>query len=111
MLRKRRMREVASVDMELVRRAVTGIIESERFDDWLVEMPDHVLVEVAAPLEMLQFQHYLTPPKDRFLVRSARVVWDAVADLLADCPADLATEFAALGASLTDRSTVSHGQG
>ncbi|MFD9867135.1 hypothetical protein ACFXI8_25635 [Streptomyces niveus] len=111
MLRKQREREIASVDMESVRRAVARIIESERFDDWLVEMPDHVLVEVAAPLEMLQFQHYLMPPKDRYLVRSARVVWDAVADLLADCPSDLAAEFASLGASLKDRSMVSHGQG
>ncbi len=87
--------------MVSLRATVGRIVEADRFDGWLIELPDHVLVAVAAPLEMLGFQHYLTPPRDDLLVRAARVVWDSVADLLADCPADLAAEFASLGAALT----------
>ncbi|EST31258.1 hypothetical protein N566_20855 [Streptomycetaceae bacterium MP113-05] len=91
------------VDVAAVRRAVRSIAESPRYDDWLLEMPDHVLHAVAAPLEMLVFQYYLTPPKDRMLVRAARVVWDSVADSLEDCPADMATAYASLGTALSPR--------
>ncbi|MFF7181305.1 hypothetical protein [Streptomyces sp. NPDC008121] len=80
-----------------------NIVESDRFDGWLIETPDHVLVQIAAPLEMLQFQYFLTPPQDHLLVRASRVVWEAVAGLLDDCPDDLAAAFAALGASLGER--------
>jgi len=83
-----------------VRTAVGGIVEAPRFDDWLLEMPDHVLVQVVAPLEMLAFQFYVTPPQERLLLRAARVVWDAVDGLLPDCPADMAERFAALGAAV-----------
>ncbi|MEV4945524.1 hypothetical protein [Streptomyces sp. NPDC053755] len=100
MLRRRRH---DPVDIEAVRSAVKRIVESDRFDGWLTETPDHVLVQMSAPLEMLGFHHFLTPPQDRLLVRAARVVWDAVAGLLDDCPDDLAAAFAALGASLADR--------
>ncbi|MCZ7462276.1 hypothetical protein [Streptomyces sp. WMMC940] len=103
-------RQGDDVDVESVRSAVRHIIESRRFDGWLIEMPDHVLVQVAAPLEMLGFQHYMTPPQDRLLVRAARVVWDAVAGLLDDCPADLAEGFASLGAALSAAPAVARGQ-
>ncbi|MFI8365966.1 hypothetical protein [Streptomyces sp. NPDC085466] len=105
----RRQRE--DVDVESVRSSVKRIIESDRYDAWLIELPDHVLVQLAAPLEMLGFQHHLTPRQDVLLVRAARVVWDAVAGLLDDCPDDLAAEFARLGAALVDRSAVARGQG
>ncbi|MET9619310.1 MULTISPECIES: hypothetical protein [unclassified Streptomyces] len=99
----RRAREADDVDMDSLRATVGRIVEADRFDGWLIELPDHVLVAVAAPLEMLGFQHYLTPPQDDLLVRAARVVWDSVAGLLDDCPADLAAEFASLGAAVTPR--------
>lgn len=88
------------VDAASVRTAVGGVVESPRYDEWLLEVPDHVLIQVAAPLEMLAFQYYVTPPQDRLLVRAARVVWDGVAELLEDCPVDMADRFAALGAAV-----------
>jgi hypothetical protein len=91
------------VEVAAVREAVRNIAESPRYDDWLLEMPDHVLHALAAPLEMLVFQYYLTPPKDRMLVRAARVVWDGVADFLGDCPADMAAVYASLGTALSPR--------
>ncbi|MFI6063448.1 hypothetical protein [Streptomyces sp. NPDC051286] len=100
---RRGQREADTADLPSLRTAVVRIVEAKRFDGWLAEMPDHVLIQVAAPLEMLGFQHYLTPPQDDLLVRAARVVWDPVAGLLDDCPADLAAEFASLGATVTPR--------
>ncbi|MFI6418113.1 hypothetical protein ACIBG6_12025 [Streptomyces sp. NPDC050842] len=103
----RRQRE--DVDIEPVSAAVARIVDADQFDRWLLELPDHVLVAVAAPLEMLGFHYHLTPRQDVLLVRAARVVWDAVADLLGDCPDDLAGEFALLGAALGDRSVAGRG--
>lgn len=107
MLRSRR----EQVDMPTLRAAVRRIVESERYDAWLLEMPDHVLVQVAAPLEMLGFQHYVKPPQDKLLLRAARVVWEGVADLLDDCPPDMAADFAALGAAVDGTAGAPGGQG
>jgi hypothetical protein len=83
--------------MRRVRGAVRSVVESPRFDDWLLEVPDRILVNIAAPLEMLTFQYYLDPPRDRHLVRAARVACEAVEDDLHDCPADMAAVFRGLG--------------
>lgn len=80
-----------------LRSAVRDIVESARFDDWFLEAPDEVLVAVAAPLEVLTFHYYLDPPKDRHLLRAARVAAQSVADRLEECPADMAVAFSALG--------------
>ncbi|MEW2268894.1 hypothetical protein ACNPQM_21325 [Streptomyces sp. NPDC056231] len=106
----RRQREASDADIDAVATAVGRIVEADRFDRWLLELPDHVLVATAAPLEMLGFQYHLTPRQDLLLVRAARVVWDAVAGLLDDCPDDLAEEFTLLGVALVERSVAARGQ-
>ena len=86
-----------TADMERVRGAVSRIVESPRLDAWLLELPDPILIAIAAPLEMLAFQYHLEPPSDRHLVRAARVASEAVEPDLGDCPADFAEAFRALG--------------
>lgn len=81
------------LDMQLVRSAVMGVVEADRWDDWLMEVPEHILMRVAAPLEMLQFHYYLSPPQDRHLVRAARVCCEAVEGGMEGCPADMVVAF------------------
>lgn len=92
-----RSRRSEKVDMRAVRAAVHEIVESDRYDDWFVELPDDVLVELAAPLEVLMFHYYLDPPKDRHLVRAARVAFECAVDSLDRCPADMARSLRRLG--------------
>lgn len=96
----RAARETA--DMERVRGAVHGIVESPRLDVWLRELPDPILIAVAAPLEMLGFHYHLDPPSDRHLVRAARVACAAVASDLNDCPADFAEALRCLGRAVAE---------
>jgi hypothetical protein len=88
--------QVDQLDMAAVRSAIKGVVEADRFDHWLVEVPEPVLIQVAAPLEMLQFQYYLTPPRDRHLLRAARVCCAAVVGGLDGCPDDMVTAFGRL---------------
>lgn len=83
-----------------IRDAVHALVESGRFDAWLTELPDEVLIHLVAPLEMLAFQYYLDPPRERHLVRAARVACEAMEDHLDACPADLAGAFRRLRAAL-----------
>jgi hypothetical protein len=94
-------RDDEEIDVERLRAAVRGIVESGRFDDWLAEVPDEVLVQVAAPMEVLTFHYYLDPPRDRHLVRAARVACASVAGSLARCPHDMAGAFRGLSDALT----------
>lgn len=89
------------IDVTLVRTAVRDVVDTSRYDDWLMEVPDHVLIHMVAPLEMLQFQYFLDPPQDRHLVRAARVACEALSADLEDCPADMAQAFRALNTALT----------
>jgi uncharacterized membrane protein len=84
------------VDITLVRKAVEGVVEADRFADWLLEVPDRALIALMAPLEMLTFQFHLTPPRDRHLIRAARVVCDAATGALDGCPDDLVHALGAL---------------
>jgi hypothetical protein len=93
-----RVSETRDIDVRLLRAALGDIIQSGRFDDWLAEVPDRVLVQVAAPFEMLAFQFYLDPPQDRHLVRAARVACETVENSSADCPADMSGAFRRLSA-------------
>lgn len=99
-----RWRRTAAVhggaDMDRVRAAVRGLVETNRLDDWLATTPDHALTRLAAPLEMLAFQYYLDPPRDRHLLRAARVARDTMAPCLDECPVDLAAAFRRLGAAI-----------
>lgn len=88
--------------MERVRSAVYDVVESPRMDAWLRELPDPILIAVAAPLEMLAFQYHLEPPSDRHLVRAARVACEAVETDLRDCPADFAEAFRSLGRAVAE---------
>jgi hypothetical protein len=81
------------VDVERVRSAVRDIVESARLERWLDEVPDEVLVQVAAPLEVLTFHYYLEPPKNRHLVRAARVACAAVEVDLPGCPDEMVAAF------------------
>jgi hypothetical protein len=81
------------LDVALVRAAVRRIVESVRFDDWLLELPADVLVQVAAPLEVLAFHYHLDASQDRHLVRAARVAWESVETSLPRCPPDMAQAF------------------
>lgn len=91
-----------TVDMERVRAAVHDVVESPRLDVWLRELPDPILIAIAAPLEMLGFQYHLEPPSDRHLVRAARVAYAAVASDLYDCPADFAEAFRSVGRAVAE---------
>jgi hypothetical protein len=88
-----RTSETKDIDVGLLRAAVGDIIQSGRFDDWLVEVPDGVLVQVAAPFEMLAFQYYLDPPQERHLVRAARVACETVENTKDECPEDMSCMF------------------
>jgi hypothetical protein len=90
----------APADMDWVRAAVRELVETGKTDEWLATLPDHALVRLAAPLEMLTFQYYLDPPRDRHLVRAARVACATIADCLDDCPGDLAAVFRRLDGAL-----------
>ncbi len=87
-----------------VRAAVRDLVESEQSDEWLAEVPDEVLLRLVAPLEMLTFQYYLDPPRERHLVRAARAAYDGMAAHLDACPADLAEAFRRLRAALATES-------
>jgi hypothetical protein len=91
-----RWNKTEDIDMLLLRSTVGEVIESRRFDEWLVEVPDRVLVQIAAPFEMLTFQYYLDPPNDRHLVRAARVACDAVESSKQDCPEGMTHAFGQL---------------
>jgi hypothetical protein len=93
-------RRAGDPDMSRVREAVRALVETGRSDAWLTEVPDEVLLRFVAPVEMLTFQYYLDPPRDRHLVRAARVACEAMADHLDACPADLAEAFRNLRAAL-----------
>lgn len=93
-----RANETKDIDVGLLRAALRGIIQSGRFDDWLVEVPDQVLVQVAGPFEMLAFQYYLDPPQDRHLVRAARIACETVENSSGDCPEDMSGAFRRLSA-------------
>lgn len=95
-----RWNESEAADIRRVRNAVKGIVESARFDDWLEEVPNEVLIQVAAPLEVLTFHYYLDPPKDRYLVRAARVAYESVAGSLPQCPKDMAHAFRELNGAV-----------
>lgn len=86
------------VDGPRLRAAVRDVVECERFDTWLDELPGDVLVRVAAPLEVLTFHYYLDPPRDRHLLRAARVAWESVEGCLPSCPRDMAEAFRRLSA-------------
>jgi hypothetical protein len=88
------------IDTGVVRAAVKGVVEAERFDDWLLEVPEKALISMVAPLEMLQFQYYLEPPLARQLVRAARVCCAAVEGDLDGCPEDMVDAFARLAAAV-----------
>lgn len=88
------------VDQAELRAAVGGIVDAPRGADWLQEVPDRVLIEVAAPLEVLSFHYYLQPPSERHLARAARVACEAVRGELGGCPPDMAAAFRRLGRSL-----------
>jgi hypothetical protein len=87
-------------DLPAVRAAAGALVDSPRYDGWLRELPDDLLVALVAPLEMLQFQYYRTPPADRMLVRAARACCRAAAGGLAGCPADLAGALGRLAATV-----------
>jgi hypothetical protein len=87
-------------DMDRVRDAVRELVETGTTDEWLATLPDHVLIRLAAPLEMLTFQYYLDPPRDRHLARAARVACATMAECLDDCPDDLAAAFRRLDGAL-----------
>lgn len=89
-------RRSESLDPAAVRAAVRDVIEAPRYDAWLMEMPDEMLIRLAAPLEMLQFQFYVVPPLERHLVRAARVSCEACATGLESCPPDMQQAFRAL---------------
>ncbi|MEU5696330.1 hypothetical protein [Actinosynnema sp. NPDC020468] len=90
------------LDTAEVRSAVRAVVEADDFDNWLLEIPEHVLIQLAAPLEMLQFQYYLTPPQPRHLIRAARVCCEAVDGDLDGCPPDMVAAFTNLIAVVLD---------
>lgn len=96
-----RASETRHIDVRRLRAALGDMIQSGRIDDWLAEVPDRVLVQVAAPFEMLTFQYYLDPPQDRHLVRAARVACETVGNSAADCPGDMTGAFRRLSALLS----------
>jgi hypothetical protein len=93
-------RRPATADIQRVRDAVRYLVETERSDVWLAELPDEVLLRLMAPLEMLTFQYHLDPPRDRHLVRAARVACEAMSQHLDACPADLAAALRHIGSAV-----------
>jgi hypothetical protein len=102
-------RQSESLDPAAVRDAVRGVVEAPRYDDWLMEVPDEMLVRLAAPLEMLQFQFYATPPLERQLVRAARVCCEAGATGLETCPPDMRDAFCTLAEVVGVRTSLDAG--
>lgn len=100
MLRRLLSSRAEQIDHPAVRAAVKAVMDAPGFDTWLDVVPDHVLVAVAAPLEILQFHYYLDPPKERHLARAARLTCEALAGKLADCPDDMAAVFRRLAAAV-----------
>jgi hypothetical protein len=98
-----RRHEPAVADMRRVREAVGELVESGQRDAWFADLPDEMLLALVAPLEMLTFQYYLDPPRDRLLVRAAKVACAAMDEHLGACPAGLAGPFSRLSAALTMR--------
>lgn len=88
--------ELTDVDMARVRAAVAGVVHASAGCDWPYQAPDQVLLETAAPFEVLTFHYYLEPPDDRHLLRAARVMCDVVAAHLPRCPSAVAQAFAQL---------------
>lgn len=84
------------VDAGAVRSAVGALIGAEDYDSWLMTAAEDVLIRLAAPLEMLQFQYYLSPPQDRHLIRAARVCCEAAEGGLLGCPVHMIDAFAVL---------------
>lgn len=97
----RRRRRSDDPDTGRVREAVRALVETGRGEEWFAEVPDEVLVRLVAPLEMLTFQYYLDPPRERHLLRAARVACETIEDHLDACPADLAEAFRHLRAVVT----------
>jgi hypothetical protein len=91
-------------DVDRVRAAVRELVETGRTDEWLAELPDHALVHLAAPLEMLTFQYHLDPPRDRHLLRAAGVACETMAPYLDDCPDDLAAALRGLARAVEGES-------
>jgi hypothetical protein len=91
---------LATADVQRVRDAVRDLVETERSDLWLAQLPDEALVRLVAPLEMLTFHYHLDPPRDRHLVRAARVAWAAMSEHLDACPADLAAALRRVGSAI-----------
>lgn len=104
--RRGRRGEPGVTDMRRVREAVGELVESGQRDVWLADLPDEVLTAFVAPLEMLTFQYYLDPPRDRLLVRAAKVACEAVEEHLDACPASLAGAFSRLRAALNTAPTM-----
>jgi hypothetical protein len=96
-----RWRKTEDVGAHRVRAAVKDLMQSGRMDDWLVEVPDQVLIQIAAPFEMLAFQYYRDPPRDRHLVRAARVACEAVESTRDACPDDMTRAFQALRSAVS----------
>lgn len=99
-----RWRRTPDADMGRVRAAVRDLVETDRLDAWLATTPDHALTRLAAPLEMLTFQYYLDPPREKHLLRAARVAHDTMSSCLDDCPVDLAAAFRRLGTAIEGNS-------
>lgn len=93
----------ADIDVVAVRSAVGALIGAEDYDSWLLSAAEGVLIRLAAPLEMLQFQYYLTPPQDRHLIRAALVCCEAAEAGLQGCPAHMIDAFAVLARELGGR--------
>jgi hypothetical protein len=94
-------RSPALADVQRVRDAVGNLVEAERAEAWLAELPDELLVRFAAPLEMLTFQYHLDPPRGRHLIRAARVACQAMSQHLDACPADLAAALRHVGSAVS----------
>ena len=95
-----RMARSLSVDLPAVRSAVGDLVEPGSYDSWLMTAPDAVLVRLAAPLEMLQFQYYQPRAQDRHLVRAAQVCCEAADGGLQGCTADMIGAFSRLAKAL-----------
>ena len=95
--------EEAVADMGRVREAVGELVENGQRDAWFADLPDEVLTAFVAPLEMLTFQYYLDPPRDRLLARAAKVACAAMDQHLGACPASLAGALSRLRAALTTK--------
>lgn len=76
-----------------LRAAVAETLLAGDFDSWLISAEEPVLLRLAAPLEMLQFQYERQPPQDQHLLRAARVCCEAASSGLAGCPPSMVRGF------------------